>query len=366
MHPSRVFAALVLAGAWSCLGLAAEAAVLISVDKESQRMAVVVDGELQWVWPVSTGIAGYDTPNGRYTVSRMVKDHYSREWDDAPMPHSIFFTRIGHAIHGTDQIRRLGRPSSHGCVRLSPAHAALLYTLVKQHGVVNTTVVIGGAVPSPAVAKRNLLSAHGATANVARLPLPRPLREAPQPTLPEVALPDLVQQMLPEAPPQVALAKQPPQAEDVIVSVRPERMPERNVSARAVPGSLPHPLYEARQQTQPEPPPERVARVHAPSQPTVASKPLAAERPPMVREAPQRRQPEPPPQQAAQAYARSLPPIASKPRAADRGPASSPRRSHATPRVYYVEIIEETYVNGTWLRRRYYRPARPSDFFRVR
>jgi hypothetical protein len=61
-----------------------------------------------------------------------------------------------------------------------------------------------------------------------------------------------------------------------------------------------------------------------------------------------------------------LPPIASKPRAADREPASSPRRSHATPRVYYVEIIEETYVNGTWLRRRYYRPARPSDFFRVR
>jgi hypothetical protein len=85
-----------------------------------------------------------------------------------------------------------------------------------------------------------------------------------------------------------------------------------------------------------------------------------------VREASQQRQPEPPPRRAARAYAPSQQAIVSKPRAADRRPASEPRRSHTTPRVYYVEIIEETYVNGTWLRRRYYRPARPSDFFSVR
>jgi hypothetical protein len=363
MRPFRVLAALALAGALARFGICAEAAVLISVDKESQRMAVVVDGELQWVWPVSTGTIRYDTPNGRYTAYRMVKNHYSREWDDAPMPHSIFFTHEGHAIHGSDQVRRLGRPASHGCVRLSRQHAAMLFALIKEHGTLNTTVVIGGMLPSPAVASRNPLSVRGAIA--ARLPLPRPLRETPPPMLPELAQLELAPHTLPE-PPQLALAKQPPQAEDVTVGARAERVPERKISARVVPGPPPHPLYEAPQPTQPEPPPERVARVHVPSQPTVASKPLAAERPSAVREASQQRQPEPPPRRAARAYAPSQQAIVSKPRAADRRPASEPRRSHTTPRVYYVEIIEETYVNGTWLRRRYYRPARPSDFFRVR
>jgi DNA polymerase-3 subunit gamma/tau len=179
--------------------------------------------------------------------------------------------------------------------------------------------------------------------------LPRPSREALLPALPALTQPESAQQMLPEPPPPVALAKPPPQAED----------------ARAVPELTLGPVREALQPSLPEPPPQRIARAHGPSRPTVASNPPAAERPPAVREAPQQSLPEPPPQ-AAQAYARSLPTIASRPREAARRPASEPRRRYATPRIYYVEIIEETYVNGTWVRRRYYRPARPSDFFRVR
>src|SRR5262249_22105762 len=78
----------------------------------------------------------------------MEKDHFSREWDDAPMPNSIFFTKIGHAIHGTFEARNLGRPVSHGCVRLSTQHAATLYALVKQEGVFNTRVKLTGEAPN--------------------------------------------------------------------------------------------------------------------------------------------------------------------------------------------------------------------------
>src|ERR1700686_4417025 len=124
---------------------AAQADVSIPVDKNAQQMTVAVDGVERYHWPVSTGIPSYETPNGSFRTFRMEEDHYSKEFDDAPMPHSIFFTKIGHAIHGTDSESRLGTPASHGCVRLSRAHALTLYALVGQEGVLNTTVTLTGS-----------------------------------------------------------------------------------------------------------------------------------------------------------------------------------------------------------------------------
>ncbi len=93
---------------------AAQASVAITVDKNNQMMTVAVDGVERYRWPVSTGIPSYETPNGSFRTFRMEEDHYSKEFDDAPMPHSVFFTKIGHAIHGTDSEARLGTPASHG------------------------------------------------------------------------------------------------------------------------------------------------------------------------------------------------------------------------------------------------------------
>jgi hypothetical protein len=137
--------------------LPASARLLIEIDKSSQRMIVSQDGARIHVWPVSTGLRRYDTPSGSYTPFRMEKDHFSREWDDAPMPHSIFFTTKGHAIHGSDHVRNLGRPASHGCVRLDRQNAATLFSLVRQEGMANVRVVLSGQVPAasdPAVARR--------------------------------------------------------------------------------------------------------------------------------------------------------------------------------------------------------------------
>lgn len=124
---------------------AARAEILIAIDKGTQSMTVSVDGHRRWLWPVSTGRIGYTTPAGSYRAFRMEEDHYSKEWDEAPMPHSIFFTRQGHAIHGTYETRRLGSPASHGCVRLSTQNAAALFALVRQRGVTNTQVVVTGS-----------------------------------------------------------------------------------------------------------------------------------------------------------------------------------------------------------------------------
>jgi len=118
--------------------------VQITVDKTAQTLTVARDGEVLHKWPVSTGRVGRFTPTGSYQAFRMEKDHYSREFDDAPMPHSIFFTQRGHAIHGSFDTKKLGRPASGGCVRLAPENAKVLFDLVKAEGVLKTKVTIAG------------------------------------------------------------------------------------------------------------------------------------------------------------------------------------------------------------------------------
>src|SRR6266566_3578303 len=123
----------------------AQAKIAITIDKSAQTMTVAVDGVELYHWPVSTGIPSRETPGGSFRAFRMEEDHFSKEFDDAPMPHSIFFTKIGHAIHGTDSVNRLGTPASHGCVRLSRENASTLYALVQEQGVLNTTVTLTGS-----------------------------------------------------------------------------------------------------------------------------------------------------------------------------------------------------------------------------
>ncbi len=137
----------------TALSLPVAADVRINVDKSDQRMSVEVNGEPRYSWPVSTGTSGYDTPSGSYRAFRMERDHRSKEWDNAPMPQAIFFTPRGHAIHGTNHTRQLGRPASHGCVRLSPKNAAALFSLVKAQGIANTRVTIEGNGPLLAIRK---------------------------------------------------------------------------------------------------------------------------------------------------------------------------------------------------------------------
>lgn len=152
MRQYRVLCFVIAAGAALALSSAASARLLITIDKSTQRMIVALDDLPVFDWPVSTGLRSYDTPAGEFKPFRMERHHFSREWDDAPMPYSIFFTTRGHAIHGTNHLRAIGRPASHGCVRLAPENAALLFKLVKQEGMANTRVVLLGETPAAAPA----------------------------------------------------------------------------------------------------------------------------------------------------------------------------------------------------------------------
>jgi hypothetical protein len=140
-------------------------------------MLVSIDGQLLHDWPVSTGRPGYETPDGAFRPFRMDIDHRSEEWDDAPMPYSIFFTGNGVAVHGTNEQNALGRPVSHGCVRLSVNNAATLWDLVQEQDMANTTVVVNGSVPSangPVVANADpmVLTPPAAIGAPAPQPLP--------------------------------------------------------------------------------------------------------------------------------------------------------------------------------------------------
>ncbi|MCB1386424.1 MAG: L,D-transpeptidase [Nitratireductor sp.] len=111
------------------------------IDLSEQTMYVYQNGFLMHRWKVSTARSGYRTPTGSYRPQRMYKKYFSRKYDNAPMPYSIFF-HGGYAIHGTNHLKALGRPASHGCVRLHPENAAQLYSMVQRAGSGNTRIKI--------------------------------------------------------------------------------------------------------------------------------------------------------------------------------------------------------------------------------
>ncbi len=120
-----------------------EPIVKAKIDLSKQKMNVVINGEVVHSWKISSGRRGYGTPTGSYYPYRMHKMWYSRKYDNAPMPHAVFF-RGGYAVHGTNAISRLGRPASHGCIRLHPANAKKFYDLVRKHGRNRTLVSLNG------------------------------------------------------------------------------------------------------------------------------------------------------------------------------------------------------------------------------
>ncbi len=124
------------------VGLPAEAGpVVAKISLSQQRMRVSVDGAQRYVWAVSTGKPGYRTPTGSFRPFRLERTYYSKKYDNAPMPHAVFFLG-GYAVHGTYRIGSLGRAVSHGCVRLAPGNAATLYSLVQKYGLGQARIIV--------------------------------------------------------------------------------------------------------------------------------------------------------------------------------------------------------------------------------
>ena len=137
----RNFLSAVLLGLALVCPAIAEAQIVAKIALSTQRMDVFVNGTPVYTWPVSTARPGYRTPVGTFKPTALVRYHRSTIYDGSPMPHSIFFLR-GYAIHGSYETKHLGRPASHGCIRLHPKNAAALYSLVQRHGPGNTVIQI--------------------------------------------------------------------------------------------------------------------------------------------------------------------------------------------------------------------------------
>lgn len=139
---NRIFASFFALALLLALPVTGHAAALVAkVDVSSQTMTVIHNGEVAYRWPVSTARKGKYTPRGTWSAKWLSRHHKSSLYNNAPMPYSIFFNG-NYAIHGTNQISRLGRPASAGCVRLHPDHAARLFELTRRVGKSNMRVVI--------------------------------------------------------------------------------------------------------------------------------------------------------------------------------------------------------------------------------
>jgi lipoprotein-anchoring transpeptidase ErfK/SrfK len=136
-----------------------EPTMKVAVDLKTQRMTVTEHGAVKHSWPISSGAAEFPTPRGTFRPQWTAKMWYSKKYDNAPMPHAVFING-GVAIHATYHTRSLGRPASHGCIRLAPANAATFYKLVHKHGLKMTRVSVYGTpkYSAPAVASRSELT----------------------------------------------------------------------------------------------------------------------------------------------------------------------------------------------------------------
>lgn len=123
------------------------------IDLTNQRMTVSINGLPTHSWAISSGRAGYSTPTGTFRPQWKARMWHSRKYDMAPMPHSVFFNG-GIAVHATSAVGLLGRPASHGCVRLAPGNAATFFGLVTRHGMGSTRITVRGVAPTGMIAQR--------------------------------------------------------------------------------------------------------------------------------------------------------------------------------------------------------------------
>jgi hypothetical protein len=174
--------------AWLISIESAEARLDILVDKATQRMLVIQNGYMRYIWPVSTGRDETATPNGVYTPQRLERNWFSNAYYNSPMPYSIFFHN-GYAIHGSYAINQLGGPASHGCVRLHPHHAALLFDLVQQEGPDKTTIEVADeARPNePLLPGREIAAERGSYPPALYPPVPKIVRYRDPGEMPELS-----------------------------------------------------------------------------------------------------------------------------------------------------------------------------------
>jgi hypothetical protein len=145
--------------------LAPDGPLLLIVNLTSQRLIVFRNGVPIAASTVSSGKTGHETPTGVFTILQKAKEHYSKTYDNAPMPNMQRLTWKGIALHAG---HLPGYPASHGCIRLPDKFSALLFGATSLGmTVVITEIPVGpelSAAPEIASAERQTAPASFANA----------------------------------------------------------------------------------------------------------------------------------------------------------------------------------------------------------
>ena len=144
---------------------APEGPALLVVNLATQRAVLFRNGVPIGASTISSGKRGYETPTGVFTVLEKKREHYSKTYDNAPMPNMQRLTWKGIALHAGNLP---GYPASHGCIRLPKQFSSLLFEATK----LGMTVIITSlaAQPRQSVAPDLAAPIAAAATNLARAP----------------------------------------------------------------------------------------------------------------------------------------------------------------------------------------------------
>jgi len=105
-------------------GRALSGPALVVVNLHTQRLLFFRNGVPIAASTVSSGKTGHETPTGVFTILQKNENHFSKTYNNAPMPNMQRLTWKGVALHAGNLP---GYPASHGCVRLPLAFSKLLF-----------------------------------------------------------------------------------------------------------------------------------------------------------------------------------------------------------------------------------------------
>lgn len=142
--------------------LSADGPALAIVNLATQRLVLFRNGVPIAASTISSGKAGYDTPTGVFTILQKHREHYSKTYDNAPMPNMQRLTWKGIALHAG---KLPGYPASHGCIRLPPKFSALLFGTTS----LGMTVVITKFAVAPDISPPPRLATNDRRAEAASL-----------------------------------------------------------------------------------------------------------------------------------------------------------------------------------------------------
>ncbi len=141
---------------WWNAQLSPSGPVVVLVSVPLQTMSVYRNGILIGRSTVSTGTKGNATPGGVFSILEKKDEHYSKKYDNAPMPYMQRLTWTGIAMHSGNLP---GYPASHGCIRLPYDFSQLLFSATAKGGTV--VVADGHARTAPRIESRHAAGTEG-------------------------------------------------------------------------------------------------------------------------------------------------------------------------------------------------------------